>query len=361
MQKSDMASVDEWSHITLASTLKLDGDKGVCQALRRFQNSIIAFQDKGISEILFNSRTQLTTQDGVPVEIASSGKVDGKRYITNKYGCLNKWSIVEGRDALYFVDNLNKAFCAFSGQGIDPLSTRLGFGVWFRNINSVSSWTPRFNNVVSFYDKIHSDIYVVKNESDGDPCLVYNEDVRAFTSFFDYGNVPMMTNIDDRFVSFRDHELWLQNEGLFCNFFKVQYDAWAQYRVTPSPFSDKVWTNLEYRTDIYRVLDEYGNAIASESEFTDDAYYQPKETFDYFRFWNEYQTTPEEGEYLPMPEKKFRLWRLQIPRAVKQGRNRYGLGRMRNPWMNILVKKNYTSENNTDLMQMHDMTVIYFE
>ena len=163
LEKHDSEEIDEWSHVTLASTLKLDGDKGDCQALRRLGNSIIAFQDRGISEILFNSRTQLTTQDGVPVEIANSGKVDGKRYITNKYGCTNKWSIVEGKNALYFVDSINKAFCGFNGQSIENLSTKLGFGNWFRDVNDRKAWKPsEFNNIISYYDKVHSDIYLVR-------------------------------------------------------------------------------------------------------------------------------------------------------------------------------------------------------
>ena len=363
LAKTDAANVDEWTHITLASTLKLDGDKGICQAIRRFNNSLIAFQDRGISEILFNSRTQLSTQDGVPVEIANSGKVDGKRYITNKYGCTNKWSIVEGKSALYFVDNINKAFCGFNGSSMDNISSRLGFSVWFRNINDTSSWKPVvFNNLVAYYDRIHSDVYLVRaGDEDNDGCLVYNEPVGAFTSFFDYYRVPMMVNVEDRFVSYRNHALWLQNEGFFCNFFGEQYDAWAEYRVTPEPYSDKVWTNLEYRTDFYRILDSDGNAVAPEEEFTSDRYYLPNVTYDYMRFWNEYQTTADEAHYNFKPEKKFRLWRLQIPRAIKEGRNKFGLDRIRNPWMNLIFKKRYDSTNNTDLMQIHDITAIYYE
>ena len=361
MEKHDSADVDEWSHITLANTLKLDGDKGTCNAIRRMQNSLIAFQDRGISEILFNSRTQISTQDGVPIEIANSGKVDGKRYITNKYGCTNKWSIVEGKAALYFVDNINKAFCGFNGSSIDNISSRLGFGVWFRNINDTTPWRPvEFNNLVSYYDRIHSDVYLVRN-SEEDPCLVYNENAGVFTSFFDYRRVLMMTDVEDKFVSYKNQHLWKQNEGLFCNFFGEQYDAWAQYRVTPEPYSDKVWTNLEYRTDFYCILDGNGNAIASEGEFTSDEYYQPNETYDYMRFWDEYQTTADEEHYDFKPEKKFRLWRLQIPRAVKNGKNRFGLDRIRNPWLNLFFKKRYDDTNNTDLMQIHDITVIYYE
>ncbi len=370
LPKSANADIDEWTHITLASSLALDGDKGSLNALRRYQNSIIAFQDKGISEILFNSRTQLSTEQGVPVEIANSGKVDGKRYISNKYGVTNKWSIAEGKNGLYFVDNLNKAFCLFNGS-VENLSEKLNFGTWFRRTNTVEPWRPNdFSNFVTFYDKIRSEVYLVRKEDESDeaPCLVYSETLKKFSSFYDYGSVPMMANVDDMFISFRDSSLWLQNEGLYCNFFGRQYGFWTTYRAVPEPYSDKIWTNLEYRADAYRILDESGNMTASESSMIDggdfgDATgnYQKDETFNDISVWNEYQRTGNIAN--TSPTKKFRIWRFAVPRAIRTDTNRYGLDRIRNPWANLRLKKTYDegSEENRDLMQIHDITVKYFE
>ena len=380
LPKEDLADVDEWTHITLASSLNLDGDKGNCNAIRRFQNSLVAFQDRGISEILFNSRTQLSTENGVPVEIANSGKVDGKRYFSNHFGCVNKWSIVEGKNALYFVDNINKAFCSFGGQGIESLSSKLGFDVWFRSINNLKAWEPgNFSNICSFYDKVNADVYLVKGSDDDMSCLVYNENIGAFTSFFDYGFVPMMTNVDDRFVSFSPanhstNSLWLQNEGRYCNFFREQKDFWIQYRVTPNPFSDKIWTNLEYRADFYDILDENGNAIVPEQNLINgDIYgenldlYKEYETFDTLRIWNEYQTTgdinmKDNTPVLDPVRKKFRIWRVVIPRALKkEDMTKRTLDRIRNPWINLLFKKHVIDGTSSNLMQLHDLIVTYFE
>ena len=377
LDKTDSADIDEWTHITLANSLKLDGDKGSCRALRRFNNSIIAFQDRAISEILFNSRTQLSTTDGVPVEIGNSGKVDGKRYITNKFGCVNKWSIVEGKAALYFVDNINKAFCAFGGQGIQPLSTKLGFDAWFRRINSVEPWAPdeTFNNMVAYYDRIHSDVYLVgTGEAYGDiPCLVYNETLGVFTSFFDYSRVPMMTNVEDRFVSVRDHKLWLQNEGFYCNFFGTDYGYGIEFRATPDPYGDKIWTNVDYRADYYRLLDDSGKSVVPErlminGEFYEDiaGTYQDSKTFDSLRIWNEYQNTGDVAlgrDYTTdrTTRRKFRIWHVAIPRSVKTDRNKWGLDRIRNPWISLLFSKKASADNRKDMAQIHDVTVRYFE
>ena len=57
LTKSSAALTDAWTNITMASVLDLDGDKGAVNTINRFNNVLIAFQDKGISNILFNSRT----------------------------------------------------------------------------------------------------------------------------------------------------------------------------------------------------------------------------------------------------------------------------------------------------------------
>lgn len=365
-QKNSGADVDEWTHITLGSTMAMDGDKGSVQALRRFQNSILAFQDKGIAEVLFNSRTQLSTTEGIPVEIANSGKVDGKRYITSKYGVQNKWSIVEGKNGLYFVDNMNKAFCAFNGQGIDNISEKLGFGSWFRANNVITSWTPKnFDNIISFYDQRNSEVYLVRSENKYSeaPCLVYNEMLNAFSSFYDYGSVPMMINIQDRFVAFKDKFLWIQNEGRYNNFFGQYFPYWVTYRVTPEPYGDKIWTNLEYRADAYQVLDSTGKETVPESELinANNSAYYPDLTFDDIKIWNEYQAT---ANMAMQAIKKFRIWRAAIPRAVKTDSNKYGLDRIRNPWIYLRFKRNVEETNPYEansLMQLHNIITKYFE
>lgn len=357
LEKKDLSSIDEWTHITLGSSLLLDGDKGECRALRRIGDSLIAFQDKGIAEILFNSRTQISTEQGVPIEIANSGKVDGKRYITTKYGCINKWSIVEGKSALYFVDNINKAFCAFNGEGVVNISTKLGFESWFRANNSMKPWnaSPSYNdNFIGFYDKIHSDVYLVNGGiSQEHPTIVYNEVLGTFTTFLSYGQVPMMTNYLDKFISFKTGHLWIQNEGNFCNFFGTQYPFSMMYRVAPSP-NDKVWTNLEYRADFFS-----NSTPSPEDPASAYGYYEPNATFDALQIKNEYQDT---GSFTaPVAKKRFRIWRTQIPRAQIDGNNNpYGLDRIRNPWIHLKFTK-YADANSNRLMQLHDITVKYFE
>ena len=252
-------SIDTWTNITLAATQALDGDKGQLRAVRRYRNNLIAFQDKGIAEILYNSRTQLGTQQGVPIEIANSGKVDGKRYITDKAGCVNKWSIVETKNGIYFIDNINSSLNLFA-DSVRSLSDEKGFKEWIGTNNSTDVWNPvDFNNFVSYWDRVNDDVYFVRGTENYQDVLCFNELLGEFTSFFNYGKVPMMVNVQDKFVSFKNSKLWVQGEGDYGNIFGNLQDYHMLYRVTPDPYGDKTFTNIEYRADMFNMDDVTSN------------------------------------------------------------------------------------------------------
>ena len=347
--------IDTWTNITVANTLDLDGDKGPVRAIRRFNNSLIAFQDKGIAEILFNSRTQIATTSGTPIEIGNSGKVDGKRYISEKSGCLNKWSIVEAKTGIYFIDNLNKNISVI-GQGLQDISGSKGFSSWIRSYNSLVPWNPRDrDNFASFYDSVHNDVYFVTKHEDrynDDSCLVFNETLGQFTSFFDYDDLPMMVNLRDKYISFKDNKLWLQNEGEYNKLFNNHYPYWIKYRICPDPYGDKTFNNIEYRADIITPSDD-SDVVEQVDNLTD-------KTFDNLKIWNEYQEGSLDLNYDSVRvsdlKKKFRIWRANIPRDSKDPR---GLNRIRNPWIYLQLSKYKELDN--ERMEFHDLLVKYYE
>lgn len=93
-EKKNGEEIDTWTNITLANTLDLEGDKGWIIGIRQFNENLVAFQEKAISMLLFNSRVQIPASDGVPIEISNGAKMQGSRYISNSIGCDNKQSIV---------------------------------------------------------------------------------------------------------------------------------------------------------------------------------------------------------------------------------------------------------------------------
>lgn len=329
--------VDTWTNITLASTLDFDGDKGYVRSLKRLNNNIIAFQDKGISQVLYNENMQIASTEGVPIEIANSGKVNGKRYITDRIGCTNKWSICETPNGIYFIDDITKGIFLFNGQ-LNNISDKLGFHSWINKVSDeVNIWNPvDFDGFVTYYDKVNGDVFFInKNE-----CLGFSEPLGKFSSFYSYESTPYFANLGDKGIWIRDGKLWLHNEGDYNMFFGTYQPFYTTVIANPDMTKDKIFNTLEFRADSW---DKEGNLLNT--------------TFDTLNVWNEYQegtSTLSNTLDRPSPlKKKFRIWRANIPRAKANGRDR-----MRNPWLYIKLSM---EEENVNKTVLHDMIVHYFE
>ena len=332
-----------WTNITLASILDLDGDKGNVRALRRFNNNLLAFQDRGISQILYNENMQITSTEGVPIEIANSGKVNGKRYITDRVGCTNKWSMCETPNGIYFIDDITKGIFLFNGK-LDNISDRLGFHSWInKSSKNVSIWNPvDFDSFVTYYDKVNGDVFFISR----DECLAFSEPMGQFTSFYSYEKMPYFSNLEDRGISLNVegtdslYKAWLHNEGDYNMYFGVYHPFYTTIIANPEMSKDKVFNNLEFRADTW----DKNNTLLNT-------------TFDTLTTWNEYQEgTASLTNVLGRPsdlKRKFRIWRANIPRAKVNGRDR-----MRNPW--LYIKLSMEGEN-TNKTLLHDMIVHYFE
>lgn len=369
--KQSGADVDLWTNITLANTLEMDGNKGGINKLVRLNNQLLSFQDSGISQILYNENTQISTTEGVPIEIANSQKVQGKRYYSDTVGCSNKWSVVQTPAGIYFMDSNEKSIYLFNGQ-LNNLSTTGGFNSWAKqNIPSANvEWTPTsFSSFVAYYDKLNQDVLFINSST----ALAFSEKFNCFTSFYDYDNVPFLVSLDDREIWVKG-QLWEHQAGEYCNFFNKSKPFSMTLVANQEPQIDKMFTNLEFRACVE------GDGTASGNSFT------PWLPFDALEVWDEYQHgvlsldyknghdrfthgTKDNASHL---ERKFRMWSCDIPRdnapvnasteaamGIKRVKVR-PLDRIRNPWAYIKLTKNAAEKSFLNKTEIHDIMATYF-
>lgn len=337
-EKQSGADIDMWTNITLASTYDMDGSKGKIVALRKWKDNIFCFQDKGISNILFNSRVQIPTSDGVPIEISNSYKVDGYRYLSDGIGCTNKHSISITPSGLYFIDSVSRHLFSL-GDGIQDVSTTHNITSWFNNEDNI---------VKTLYDSVNHDLYVLTDST----ALCYSEVLGQFTSFMDYNGIDLIENRNNAVYTLKDGKFYKMFSGEYNNFFGEQ-KGWDFTFISNGIDSntmdfDKVFSTIDYRMDVF-----------------DANEYSADKSFNYIQVTDEYQDT---GEVLltrlksidnnksyhhsnANMQKKFRIWRIQIPR------NKNSLDRIRNPWCKIKLG-NYGEDNCGAVL--HDLNVQYF-
>ena len=341
LTKTPTSIIDTWTKLNLANTLNLDANFGNLTKIIKNNDTLLAFQERGISAINFNNKVQISTEQGVPIELANSGKVDGYGIVTSNYGCLNKFTICKSKNGLYFIDSNKKLLVSISGEGIKEVSTVGGMSVWFKEKIDTNVWSP--NNTaspVTRYDENTNDLYVSNNEW----CLVYNEYLQTFTSFMeDYVNVDFGVNLNDKFY-YLEHEGTLLNEMFAGDYVK---DYSITYRVNAEPYIDKTFTNIEYIADVFD-----GKTIEPDIIPT-NGLMQP---FTELKVWNEHQegtSNLEESKKLSNNIQKKRVWRDFIPRDKNNVRHR-----IKNPW--IFLKLSRTG--NTSIKTIfHNLIVKYFK
>ena len=348
-EKSPGEDVDTWTNITLANVLNLNGSSGKVTSINAFNENLIAFQEQGISLINFNSRVQIPTSDGVPIEIQNSYKVDGYTTYSNTIGCQDKWSICKSLDGIYFIDNHSNSLYKISGQAPEEVSSKLGMRQWFIDNKPGYLWNPEYkdatklNGIRTFYDKNNNDIYLVPGSDyyEERDSLVYSLKLQQFTSLMSYGGTPAMFNLDSKFYSLKkDGEgiltLWENFAGEYNNFYGVYKPFDITFISNANATYNKIFDTLEYRADVY----DSSNNLLHDKSFTT------------IQVSNEYQDTEEHRFINKDLRKKFRVWRAIIPRDNRKGKRT----RISNPWTKIKLK--YDTEDNNKMV-LHDMIVKY--
>lgn len=339
-EKTNASTIDLWTNVTAAETFDLDGIKGQINALRTFNDKIYGFQDNALSLISFNPRVQISTSDGVPIEIANSKKMEGKVYISDIIGCTNKWTITVTPSGIYFIDSNSKELYNI-GQQLGTVSGTHGFSNWFKGID--------VDKYRTFYDYNDKDLYILDTPTnDIDNSLVFSEYLGQFSSFMNYGKAATMFNIDNNYYAFTnddDDTMMYRIKGSddsYNTFFGTTYPFDITFISNADASEDKIFTNLELRSDFY---------INGELAH--------RKNFDYIQVYNEYQNTNKVNltfnyKVASNLKKKFRIWRMDIPRD-------YGsMNRIRNTWTTVKLGMNDTEDLSKTYMKLHDLVVQYY-
>lgn len=244
---------------------------------------------------------------------------------------------------------------------------------WFMTKDFETPWIQSYrnmNNIIisqkgsrCYYDKANADLYICTPEE----TLCYSEKLGQFISFFDYHNVIGMFNIDSDYyaLNYPDSSqgtsqiyLWGMFKGKYNTFFDKIYQTDFTFISNENPLNDKIFTNIDMRGDFRYWPDN----MPQEDFNSPDHLVDHNKMFDTVRVWNEYQDTGEidltfKQDVPSNMKKKFRIWRMDIPRDKDHIRQR-----IRNTWSKVkfTMNKPQTLSDKIYDMEIHDMGVVYF-
>ena len=153
-------------------------------------------------------------------------------------------------------------------------------------------------------------------------------------------------------------KLWGMFQGAYNTFFNKIYQTDFTFISNENPLNDKIFTNIELRGDFKWWTDNIVDEGHPENHTM-----AHKNMFDTIRVWNEYQDTGDvdltfKRSLSSNMKKKFRIWRMDIPRDSVDKRQR-----IRNTWSKVKFTMNTPSKvvsNKLYDMEIHDVGVVYF-
>lgn len=318
-------AIDSWVHILPTSFLTLDSNKGKVTAIRKHNNELYAIQDKAVSRILYNNRVQIQSSDNVPIEISNSNKVTGKVYISNIYGCQNLESVGVSELGIYFVDNIHNSLAILNKDTVVDLSNDRGLYSWI-----ASKGTEK---IVANYDELLGDMYFTSR----DEALAFNEKLKGFSSFYNYGGVKQLFTFDNSSYQVFNSSIYELHGGPDYTYFETE-EPFSISFIENNEFNgnDKIYESVEFQTN-----DTIQFNVDSHSNMIDPCPLSSLEVE------NDYQYSQSDDRSL---KKKFRTWRWLIGRDTKFKRDR-----IRDHWAKFTIH-GYSK----DLFRIYNLGVNYY-
>lgn len=347
-EKTNGSEVDPWTDVTMASTLDINGSKGQIRKLEVNNNHIYCFQDKAISEVSFNARTQINTTDGVPIEISNNYKVDGVNYLTDNIGSNYKWNICNTPSGIYFLDSQSKELYNIGGSnGLVVVSATHNMSSWFKSLDTTSQ------NL--WYDYTNSDLYIQTPSE----VLNYSELVGEFVSFFPLYNSTIINNM----ISING-ELYATNTDFLTSTLQYTEQALSKLRAVDFGESDHYFVfnglplvptyDFSFISNDEAATEKLFTNINVRGDWYSDGEIEHNTTFNTMQVSNEYQDTgtvnisyDSTSHSTNIVKKKFRVWRFNIPR------NSSSRDRISNMWAKVKL-------TSTKPMRIHDLDVQYY-
>ena len=336
---------DNWATTTLANTLEFDGDKGKITELTRYNNQLICLQEKGVSIIKYNENVQIPTENGLPIQLGNSQRVDGKEYLSTITGCQNKYAVVTTDSGVLFTDDNHKTVY---GMGIAGSSQKA-----VENIPVAVNMASFFkNNKINYflYDQYFQEIYM---NFSNDLIISFNLLSGMFTSLYSYGpllglqsilGIPLSYSATTKYNQ-KYTNIYKMFNGNPCYFFDQYEDYYTILVANPAPYTAKIFNTVEFN----------GYSVDRFNQEIDESPYNTLEV------WNEYQRGVQQlstSSRISTLKKKFRTWRANVPRD--QQSEAAARARIRSPWAYIKLSREV--KGSTDRLHksyIHNINVQY--
>ncbi len=372
------SKVDSWlSSFNMLSSTDIDSSKGQITALCTYNDDLLCFQENSFGKVLYNERVQINTEDNTPIEIANSGKVQGIKAISTHVSCQDLFALTTSEKGVYFIDRNTGTFYRYNQEGLVDLNLTLGNYYWPKEHNQYADWMfdseNNPNGFRCFYDPTYKDVYFCHGKNgkiDYEHALCYSELMEQFTSQLSYGG-SVMTSYEGNLYAIAEDPTTISSDLKLWQCFTGKtaegVDSYNQIFNKERPFdftfisvgedtASKTFDTIEFKMDAYlngQLEDTEPNPSGRDPKWYYMERHSENDTFakplTYIEVSNEYQDSGKVKLNDSTLRKKYRVWRLMMPRVRKRER-------LVNPWVKITVGNDSPG---TRSVIIHDLNVNY--
>lgn len=312
-QKTNGEYQDSFTKFQSANYIDVDTRYGELTNIRAFGNYLFFWQEHAFGTLSVNERSIIQDANSQNIVLGTGDVLARYDYIDRTSGMhKQEYCDTQSPTMLYWFDDDNQEMRAYSGQGgLNILSKSYNVQNLLNrhsnpNVCPTLFHDPRYNEVVA------NVISFNKEDLSNPMSIVFNEQVKAFTSVYDidfdgtvqFYNGTYLTKVEDNKIRIGQWDKWNQDKG-YPEGWNDRLQTYIEYVVNKSAITAKVFDNQEIVTE--NVLKP--SPLVGKDK---DGECSPFANNDYYMTW---RTDLNNSEGTPRMTNREGNFRFAIPRA----------------------------------------------
>lgn len=239
--KTNNEVFDSWTKFKVANYIDVNSQYGPINELLNFNNRLFFWQRDAFGVLSINDRSLITDNNIGALTLGTGGVLTRFDYVTVTNGLADNQNraVNNSESTIYWLDSLRREICAFnnSNNALSKLKSVQSY------LNSDANLI--LNDPITEYDKKYNEVlFTIK-----DKALVFNEQLGAFTSFYNY-RPDYYFHFSENLYLFNSNNLFKYNEGDTRNLVKdTDKLSIIVFAVNKDYPQTKTFDNVEYAGD----------------------------------------------------------------------------------------------------------------
>lgn len=250
-------NADTWLVFKPNNFIDLDGQYGDLTRLVAKNTLLLAFQEKGISQVSVEERSMITDNNVGKLTLGTGDVLSRFDYITTTQGIKRFNDVINTPDSIYFFDTTKPALYAMTEKGGLNIMELKGLNSYLKNYIGIYNGD---SYIEAFYDLFNREVvFTFKYSGTTIGTIGLDELTNNFTCFYSISPVRYF-QVSSKILSFimdisdptlvYNSAVWIHDSGSRNTFYDTYYPSKLSIIVNPNDIITNIYNNMEFRTEV---------------------------------------------------------------------------------------------------------------